>query len=128
MLVISLKDVNKKLSNKQGIDALIDDANQIVNDDATEVNMFNAFFASNCVVDNGIIPETPNVAPNTASLDSIDFNPSSVLRALKNVKSNEANGPDGFPPLLFHKLANCHANPLAITYTSFRSVDDVPSV
>ena len=50
-------------------------------------NMFNAFFASNCVVDNGIIPETPNVAPNNASLDSIDFNPSLVLRALK--KSNQ---------------------------------------
>ena len=64
--------------------------------------MFNAYFASNSVVDNGIIPKIPNVAPNNASLDSIAFIPSSVLRALKNVKSNEANGPDGFPPLLFH--------------------------
>ena len=83
------KYVNKKLSNKKGIGELIDDANQVVNNDAAKVNMFNAFFASNCVVDNGIIPETPNVAPNTASLDSIDFNPSSVLRDLK--KSNQMN-------------------------------------
>ena len=68
------------------------------------------------------------VAPNNASLDSIDFNPSSVLRPLKKVKSNEFSGPDGFPPLPFHKLANCLANPLSIIYTSFMSVGDVPSV
>ena len=89
--------------------------------------MFNAFFVSNCVVDNGIIPETPNVAPNNASLDSIDFNPSSVLHALKKVKLIESSGPDGLPPVLFHKLANCLANPLSIIYKSFMSVGDVPS-
>ena len=101
------KYVNKKLSNTKGIGALIEDANQVVNEDADKANMFNAFFASNCVVNNGITPEPRNVAPNNASLDSIDFNPSSVLRALKKVKSNESSDPDGFPPLLFHKLANC---------------------
>ena len=79
------------------------------------------------VVDNGIIPETPNVALNNASLDSIDFNPSAVLRALKKVKSNESSGPMVFLPLLFHKLANCLANPLSILYKSFMSVGDVPS-
>ena len=46
------KHVNKLFSYKIGIGALIDDANQVVNDDATKANMFNAFFASNCVVDN----------------------------------------------------------------------------
>ena len=66
------KFVNKTLSNKTCIDALINDANQVVNDDATKANMFNACFASNCVVDNAFLPETPNVAPNNASLDSID--------------------------------------------------------
>ena len=90
--------------------------------------MFNAFFDSNCVVDNGIIPETPDVAPNAASLDSIDLNPSSVLHALKNVKSNEFSGSDGFPPPLFHKLANCLVNPISIIYNFFISVGDVPSV
>ena len=121
------KYVNK-LSNKKGICALIDDANQVVDDDAATANMFNVLFASNCVVDNGIIPETTNVAPNNASPDSIDFNPSSVLRALKKVKSNESSGPDGFPPLLFHKLANCLVNSLSIIYKSFMSVSDVSSV
>ena len=37
------KYVNKKISNKNGIGALIDDAIQVVNDDATKANMFNAF-------------------------------------------------------------------------------------
>ena len=32
-----------QLSNRKGIGALIDDANQIVNDDAAKSNMFNAF-------------------------------------------------------------------------------------
>ena len=90
------KYVKKKFSNKKGIGTLIDDVNQVLNDDATKANMFNAFFASNCVVDDGILPEIPNVAPNNASLGSIDFNPSLVLRALKKVKSNEFSGPDGF--------------------------------
>ena len=71
------------------------------------------------------MPEkTSGVAPNNASLDSINFNLSSVLRALKKDKSNESSGLDGFPLLLFHKLANCLANPLSIIYTSFMSVDD----
>ena len=82
----------------------------------------------NCVVDDGIIPKTPNVAPNNASLDRIDLNPSSVLRALKKVKSHESSGPDGFPPLLFHKLANCFSNPLSIIYTSIMYVGNVPNV
>ena len=54
---------------------IIYDVNQVVNDDATRANMFNAFSASNCEDDNEIIPETPNVALNNASRDSIDFNP-----------------------------------------------------
>ena len=37
------KYVNTKLSNKKGIGALIDDANQVINDDAAKANMFNVF-------------------------------------------------------------------------------------
>ena len=44
------------------------------------------------------------------------------------MKPNLSAGPDGYPPVLIRKLVNAIADPLALTYSSFVSVEQVPNV
>ena len=44
----------------------------------------------------------------------------------KKLKSNLASGVDGWPPLLFKKLKNSLAHPLALLFQSFFSVGKIP--
>ena len=47
---------------------------------------------------------------------------------MKKLKNNLSSGPDGLPPLLFKKLQNSLAEPLALMYTQLLSVSAVPAL
>jgi len=65
--------------------------------------MFNVYYASVGVVDDGIVPPCPNVAVKS-TIENIRFDEGSVLAAIHKVKPNLSAGPDGLPPLLFNQL------------------------
>ena len=48
------------------------------------------------------------------------------VKLLKKLKCNSSSGPDGFPPLLYKKLADCIAGPLSLLFTAFMSVGCIP--
>ena len=57
-----------------------------------------------------------------ATLDNIEFNRGTVMRAIKRLKNNTASGPDGMPPIMYKNLAQSLAEPLALIFESFMSV------
>ena len=100
----------------------------IVTSDSDKANMFNEYYASVGVVDDGIVPPCPDVGLAVKSaIESIRFDEVSVLAAIAKVKPNLSAGPDGLPPLLFKQLRYSLAHPLALMYNQLFSVSTVPS-
>jgi len=56
------KYVNNRISYRGTIGALVDENDTIVMSNSDKVNMFNVYYASVGVVDDGIVPSCPNVA------------------------------------------------------------------
>jgi len=65
--------------------------------------------------------------PAGVDIESVEFTPGKVHAAIKKLKVGGANGPDGFPPLLFKKTADCIVGPLSLIFLSFKSVGKIPS-
>ena len=118
--------VNKKLSNKKGVGALRASDGDVF-DDGQRANLLNNYFSSVCTADDGNTPSITRVVPDGVSLDTVDFSPAKVLAAIKKLKHNKSGGPDGFPPLLFKRLAPALAKPLSLIYGSLMSVGRIPS-
>jgi len=120
------KFINKKLSCKVGIGALRDEARKILTTDIERAMALNEYFASAGVADNGIAPHMPSRVQPGVSLSGVVFTEAKVRAAIKKLKNNTASGVDGWPPLLFKKLINSLAHPLAILFQSFFSVGKIP--
>ena len=83
-------------------------------------------FSAVCTVDNGVTPAFDNRTKDGATLDNIEFNRGTVMRAIKRLKNNTASGPDGMPPIMYKNLAQSLAEPLALIFESFMSVGRIP--
>ena len=118
--------VNSKLSCKRGIGALKKDNGDIGLTDVERANLLNDYFASVTVKDNGSIPVFDRVVPDDAKLESVDFSVETVLAAIRKLKVEGSSGPDGFPPVLFKRLAVIVAEPLSLIFNSFMSVGNIP--
>jgi len=92
--------------------------------DGDKANVFNQYFSSVSVIDNGILPSCPSSCSTV--LDSIVFTSTNVCRAISKLKSNLSSGTDGLIPLLFKKLKHCLAEPLSLVFTQLLSVSQVP--
>ena len=120
------KHVNKRLTYRRGIGALVDNDGNIVSSDSEKASLLNSYFASVGVVDDGLIPCCDGM--NTECiLDTVEFSASNVMTALGKLKGNLSSGPDGLPPLFFKRLKHCIAEPLAMVYTQLLSVAAVPA-
>jgi len=115
------KYVNSCISYRSTIGALVDENDTIVTSDSDKANMFNVYYASVGVADDGIVPPCPNVAVKSTN-ENIRFDEVSVLAAIHKVKPNLSAGPDGLPPLLFNQLRYN----LAQLYNQLFSVSTVP--
>ena len=90
------KHVNNRISYRSAIGALTGENDTIVTSDGDKANMFNMYYASVGVVDDGTVPPCPSVAVRS-TIESIIFDEASVLAAIHKVKSNLSAGPDGLP-------------------------------
>ena len=118
--------VNAILSCKRGIGALKKDNGDVGLTDVERANLLNDYFASVTVKDNGSMPVFDRVVPDDAKLESVDFTVENVFAAIKKLKAGGSSGPDGFPPVLFKKLAGIVAEPLSLIFNSFMSVGKIP--
>jgi len=114
--------VNNKLSCRCGLDALGDGKGGVIVSDAERADLLNDYLSSVCTTDNGATPTVERLVPSGINIDSVEFTPGKVYAAIKKLKVGGASGPDGFPPLLFKKTADCIVGPLSIM-----SVGQIPS-
>jgi hypothetical protein len=76
---------------------------------------------------NGVAPAFENLTEHGAMLDNIEFNRRTVMRAIKRLKNNTANGPDGMRSVMYKNIAEPSAEPLALIFQSFVSVGCIPN-
>ena len=87
--------VNKRLSYRSPIGCLINDKGDIITSDEVKANMFNIYYASLSVQDNGRRPTGCSVAVQTP-VETVAFNESSIIVAINKLKANLSAGPDGY--------------------------------
>ena len=122
------KFVNKRLKYRNAIGALVDDGGNTVTNDDEKATLFNEYFGSVGVVDDGVIPVcTFMPSHDDCVLEMVEFNALNVLAAMNRLKSNLSSGPDSLPSLLFKRLRHCLAAPLALMFSQLFSVSAVPS-
>lgn len=90
--------VNRKLSCKRGLGALINDNGDIVTSDIDRANLLNDYFTSVCTTDDGSKPAFDRIAEEDCNLDSVAFTPGRIYSIMRKLKSGGASGPDGLPP------------------------------
>jgi hypothetical protein len=119
--------VNRCLSNKKSIGAIQRDDGTVVTSDRERAELLNKYFSSVCVHDDGKNPPSKrDTLRNGNLMDTAVFSADKVIHAMRKLKPNLSNGPDGFPPLLFVQLSNCLAEPLSLIFTSFIYVTKIP--
>jgi len=92
------KHVNKRLTYRREIGALVDNDGNIVSSDSEKTSLLNSYFASVGVIDDGLIPCCDGMNAECI-LDTVEFSASNVMTALGKLKGNLSSGPDGLPPL-----------------------------
>jgi Reverse transcriptase (RNA-dependent DNA polymerase)/Endonuclease-reverse transcriptase len=118
--------VNKRISNRATIGPLVDCSGGIVNSDEDKAILFNKYFSSVGVVDNGILPQCLSNNSSGTTLDSIIFTETNVRNAMRTLKSSLSCGPDGLPPIFFKRMLSCLPLPLSLLYQQLMSVSYVP--
>ena len=119
------KYVNRRISYRPKIGVLNDERGNILTDDQDKAELFNRYFASVGVVDDGKIPSC-NQPYCEATIDTVEFDERSIVLAINKLKPNLSSGPDGLPPLLFKRIKSSLARPLALLFTQLMSVGFVP--
>ena len=119
------KYVNSRLQHRCPIGALIDVSGAVVASDDTKANMFNEYYATAGVVDDGKIPVCHSTVL-TRTLETVNFTETSVISVIKTLKAKLSCGPDNLPPILFKRLEYSIARPLSLLFSQLLSVDAVP--
>ena len=76
-------------------------------------------------VDNNINPPFKSRVNDSVRLDNIHFNPVTLNRLCKQIKSKLSIGPDGYPPYLLKQIIPSTAAVVCDMYQSFMSVGKV---
>ena len=117
--------VNKRITNRTNVGVIVDEHGSHVTDDLVKSNIFNRYFASVGIPDNGVIPQCNDVTLMSV-LDSISISETDVMRSINKLKCNTSSGPDELPPVLLKRLKHCLCKPLAIMFGQLVSVGKVP--
>ena len=122
------KYLNRRISYRPQIGALTDDSGNVKTDDHDRAELFNSYFATVGVVDNGKIPVGQSVCSFCASsIETVEiFDEHSIVSATGKLKPNLSSRPDRLPPLLFKQVKFSIAKALAVLFPQLLSVGFVP--
>jgi hypothetical protein len=95
------KYINGRIGNRSSIGA-IRNADQIIDSDNEKANLFNSYFSSVGIADNG---KLPFIARNHSEkeMEDITITEMDTYMSIKRLKNKLTCGPDGLPPILFKK-------------------------
>ena len=89
----------------RAIPPLLDNKGLLVYEDREKAAIFNEFFASTFVDDNGITPKFPSRVMADTNLSDISFAVEDVYNALIKLPPKLSPTPDDLPSLLLHELS-----------------------
>ena len=107
--------VNSQLKSKKSDPPIKNMNGDLISDSFVKANIFNDFFASVFIDDNGSVPKTPHVNHKN-HISEIVFSPDMVLEAIKKLKPSSSYGPDKVPNLILKRCANELSGPLATLF------------
>ena len=116
----------KGTNNHCGIGVILDKNGLPITNDQVKAHVFNNYFSSVGVADNGIMPCCNPVTLHTV-LHSIEIHAPDVIWSISKLKTNSSCGPDRLPPILIKRLKHCLSQPLALIYNQLVSVGAVPA-
>ena len=122
------KFVNRKLSSSTGVSTLLNPEGILISADIDKANLLNGYFESVFIQDNGILPPFPSRFSNPThdTISDIQISPAAIQRTLSNLKLNSAAGPDGIPPIFFHKVSRSIIFPLSTMFRTFIDLRTLP--
>lgn len=121
------KFLNNKLTCKSGVGPLRLDTGILATDDTIKATALNDYFCSVFTHDDGRLPVFPRRVANNVSIDTIDFSPSVILKALKSYKHvSNARDPDGFTSAVVKKIMYSLVNPLCVLFKFVFSSGTIP--
>ena len=119
------KYVNKRLYNSNVVPVLQDSAGSHIFTDYDKAELFNSFFNSVNVDDDGKLPEFPQ--RTQSRLDIVHFTSAKIYRVVRKLKAKLTGDPEGYSPYLVKQLVSTLADPLAELFSSFMSVGQIPT-
>ena len=96
--------INSKLSSKSGIAPLKTEDGTYAFTALEKANLLNKYFGSVCTIDDNLTPAI-SAPDNVQILDGINFMTNQTFKILNKQKCKFSSGPDGFPPIMFKRLA-----------------------
>ena len=104
--------INSRTKSSQPVANLIDEENDRVVTDASEkANLLLRQYCSVFTRDNGVLPDCPQWVPVDTICD-IAVEDSDIIKAMKNMNSNSAAGPDGIHPKFINNIFSYLVKPL----------------
>ena len=111
--------VNKKMANPSGIANLLDSSGNLLTSDKDKTDLLNEYFCSVFTTDDNLLPDFPSRLPESAAgLNDISFTTKTISKITRKLKINSAAGPDGLPPIFYHRTEISIIHPLSILYSS----------
>lgn len=117
------------ISRKKGMASLPNNMSydgDILNDPAKIANGFADYFSKSYIISSAITVTDTYV--HTASLNINDFEESSVLKAMKEIKPKKTTGPDGIPAYILRDCAYVLSYPLTVLFNICIRTSTIPSV
>ena len=119
--------IDRRLHNSRPAPVLLKDDGLPVHTDLDKAELFNSYFNSVNVNDNGILPDFPTRVNSDTKLDDIQFSEEKLHRVTKRMKGKMTCDPDGYSPYLIKQIIPALAGPLSLLFNSFFSTKDIPS-
>jgi len=91
------KYVNKRLHNSNA-SSVLEDSGSFVAVDHEKAEVFNSYFNSVNVDDDGLLPDFPRRAKANVSLDAVQFTEEKIHKFIRKLKPKLTCDPEGFPP------------------------------
>jgi hypothetical protein len=118
------KYINGRIGGRPSIGA-IHDVNKIIDTDKEKANVFNSYFSSVGIADNGLLPLIEK-NHSQSEMEAITITEMDVFMSIKKLKNKFTCGPDGLPPIFFKQRIGSLVIPLTIIFNQLLSVSAVP--
>ena len=95
-----MSHVNKKLYNSTAAPVLLDSKGSPVFADYDKAELFNSYFNSVNVADNGNLPDVPRRTKGETTLGSIEFSTKKIRNVIRKLKPKVTCDPEGYSTYL----------------------------